>query len=255
MRRQAAQPRVSRRLAAAGLLAAALVACAFAARSRVRGPGGGPDDAAYWVRQAQSPNLRSQWVALARLGESGAPEAYPVLLEKLQASPHAEIRRAAAAALGAFGSSRAVATLLRAARGDRSPVVQLAAVRALGRIGDASALPGLTELCRGKYRWAEQAAEMIGRLDSPEAEDVLLGALGSPDPDIRAGAVRGLGHCGTARARDVLRRLRDTAARSPEGRGPYKPLPGGGDGGPLVTACSDAIEAISARLGTGRRRE
>ncbi|MGH9581172.1 MAG: HEAT repeat domain-containing protein, partial [Terriglobales bacterium] len=123
-------------------------------------------------------------------------------------SPHWETRLLAAGALGESRSARAVKGLVAALR-DKQPHVAEAAVLGLGKIGGLSVVGPLIEMLVDERLWMREAASAaLEKADprwheSPAAQravPLLLGALASEEPDIRAAAEEVLGNIGDHRA-------------------------------------------------------
>jgi hypothetical protein len=112
--------------------------------------------------------------------------------------------------------------------------VAVAAIQALGRVGDKAAIRRLAMLVEGsELELGPDAAQALAFAGSPEAEAVLIAALGSGDEGARFAAVEALGQSGRVPA---LRALRVLSKR-----------PAIGDS--LRTTARLSIERIQHRLG------
>jgi HEAT repeat protein len=153
--------------------------------------------------------------SLQALVEAGADVGIPVLSAALQA-PALEARSLACDVLGLLGDQRGV-FLLASVLDDESWEVRRAATVALGRLSDRDAVPALIEclhdanplvsgaahdalaglgearLSVAVARALEGRPEQLVALQDPRAVSAILGALGSPIPEIRAAACRMLG--------------------------------------------------------------
>ena len=128
--------------------------------------------------------------ALQRLGE---PRALTALLA-LATDPHPYTRAFAARGLGAIKDRAAVPTLLRLASShDRAVAIE--AVRSLGRIGDPEAAPALLALVQAVTGDPQLRLEAVGALAGVHGfgvNDTLLDLLSSPNPSMRAAALRSI---------------------------------------------------------------
>jgi HEAT repeat protein len=95
------------------------------------------------------------------------------------------------------------------------PLYRSRAIYALGRWGEPAAV---ADIVRGLATLDEQgklsAMDALGRLATPEAEQVLAGYAGDASPQVRKLVVQGLARTTGAAARSTLRAI---AERDPEG--------------------------------------
>jgi HEAT repeat protein len=164
-----------------------------------------PRGVAYWGAKAQSGDIRTQCVGITKLSEGGDAAAVPILIEKLK-SKHIVVRSAAANALGRLGDPKSVEPLI-AVLDDKIGMVQLSAMKSLAAIGDERALPRMRAFLEPDDAMGLEAARLIGRLNTPEAETTLIEALKVSDPLIRIGALEGLGLCGTSKSVEAIELL------------------------------------------------
>lgn len=250
-----------RKMMLAGALAAAAAAVcvyAFVGRSREKYAPlvPGPKD---YARKAYHEEVRTQCEAVDRLAETRAPEAMPVLLDRLQNGTD-EVAATSARWLGTYGDRASVQPLAKQLE-TRPTLVKFAVVKALEKIADPEALTALKAQVTEQSGVAADSALAIGRLKDPKtgaipaaAEDALIEYLLSPIPKIRMGAILGLRDGGTARAPEPLRRL---AADPLKGIAPAilaRPVDEGRMATPeiLGSPCAEAIRAIEQRLGRER---
>jgi HEAT repeat protein len=112
-------------------------------------------------------------------------------------------RRAAATALADFpGESDKVVPALVKALGDSDTEVRLNTLAALKAFGEKSkaATPKLKDLIRqdSDPRIRQGSVTLLGILEDQDSVDVLIAALGDPDPAVRLASVRAVGRFGTA---------------------------------------------------------
>ena len=127
------------------------------------------------------------------LGRTGAPQAAPYLMDRLNDfGEDVEVRVAAARALGALRDSRAVPTLL-GLMSENDKKVRQWVVSTLGRIGDARAVEPLIKALDDRdpavRGWAALA---LGRFRDPRIIEPLLKAAKDSDAQVRAHAVLAL---------------------------------------------------------------
>jgi HEAT repeat protein len=116
------------------------------------------------------------------------------------ADPDKGVRARATEALGSIGSERAGQALL-AAVSDPSRAVRTEAIEALGRMGYRPAAPALLALHESQ-RGTEQGDKILSalaRMGAPEARNLFLEVMTSPQPKQRRWAAEGLGRLGDAR--------------------------------------------------------
>lgn len=160
-----------------------------------------------------------RYVAAWALGEIGAAEGIPFLLPALD-DADAEVRRYAVRSLIKFNQA-AVDPLLTFLPGASVQALP-GAIRALGDIGDARALSALLAAASGPAR--QEALAALGKLKDPQAEALLVEALGDGDWRSRMNAAMALGTLGGPVAAKALERtledevpvVREWSARSLE---------------------------------------
>ncbi|MBI2895263.1 MAG: HEAT repeat domain-containing protein [Deltaproteobacteria bacterium] len=159
-------------------------------------------------------NLRRAAVeALARVGGEGAREAVIFAL----ADERPEVQAAAARALGALGGARALESLV-STLGSAEPMVVAAAARALVEIGDQAAVPALRSLVGSASGAVAMAGlEALRGLGDPRVGDrgddeLLIEALGHPDPEVVKQALRSLAKISDPRGAVRLATCLDHAA-------------------------------------------
>lgn len=249
----------TRQIFALALLVVATLTLAFAVRGRRGREVQSMPPERFWTNKADSGDVAAQCVAIRKIGAFTRPEqrsrGLPVLVKKLNHG-HVAARIAAAEMLGRYRDPRAVDPLIRAIQ-DENPQVATNVIGALGEIGDPRALQPLKALLVPRGR-GFAAARAIARLNTPQAEDVLIEALTTTrDPWIIRGALRGLARCGTDKAVKALQAFLDTprqgldpellAALFPDGT----LVPGGGqEPTPRVfrEPCRRVMAVIKARL-------
>ncbi len=126
----------------------------------------------------EDPRVTQRALLIRVLGLIGDPEAAGAVVSFLiHADP--EVRIAAASSLGRVGTTETIPRLI-AAGGDDDWRVRGRVASSLGDLGASEAVPLLTGLLEDPGWWVRQhAARSLARL--PGGEDVLLGALDSPD--------------------------------------------------------------------------
>ena len=108
-----------------------------------------------------------------------------------------------------------LAPALAAGRGARDARTRLLAAEALRAIDEAGALAALASDLRGDQRQAASAAaRLVGALGGPAAERLLAAALSDPRPEVRRGALAGLGEAARRGLSDPAPLL--SLARGPE---------------------------------------
>ncbi len=110
----------------------------------------------------------------------------PALIHALS-DPDVNVRHAAAASLGQMGAPEAVPRLIEALRSE--PWLQYPAIHALGEIGDPRAAPALLELLDDEF-FRAPALEALGRVAGREALPRIAAHLLDPDPTLRNAAIR-----------------------------------------------------------------
>jgi putative membrane-bound dehydrogenase-like protein len=136
--------------------------------------------------------------------------ALPILAERFDAEPDAEVRAAVARTLGTLGYEPALPRLIESLRNGGTPdAVREAALDAVAAIGTPAALQALIDLLGGGKLPAERQPRVIGALGRAKAEDAvprLVELLESPSPDVRAASAEALGRVG--KGEDTLPPLR-----------------------------------------------
>ncbi len=104
------------------------------------------------------------------------------------------VRCAAVRSLGVRAGDEAAAKTVRAATSSEEPALRGAAYRALGRLRGADALPALQFAVENETDLGAKAGalEGLGLLGGPAVVPILGRGVQSPDPRLRAAAVRGL---------------------------------------------------------------
>ena len=134
-------------------------------------------------------------------------------IEKLLTADDDQIKRTAAAALGMLRARESEDALVALLKDDSSPV-RSAAARALGVIGDAKAEPAVEEAFNSAIQkeapeaWEYAAA--LYRLGNHDHIDMVIAALKSNFPDIRADALQALTEFGDSRAAPALTGLAES---------------------------------------------
>ena len=131
---------------------------------------------------------------MQRLGRIRSADPFPVLEAGVK-DPSAEVRRAAAIALGALPPDRAVDALVSRLHDGEESVV-LAALGSLSRLKAPASLGFIVQKVRGSTtpRIKASAAIALSRMESREAQEVLMKLLQDTDDRVRANAVEALGH-------------------------------------------------------------
>lgn len=138
-------------------------------------------------------DIQVRVAAADSLGRSGAPQATPYLISRLNDfGEELEVRTAAARALGGLRDSRAVPALLGLIA-DNDPKLRQWVVSALGRIGDARAVePLIKSLSDGDPSVRGWAALALARFRDPRIIEPLIKATKDPDAQVRMRAVLAL---------------------------------------------------------------
>lgn len=131
----------------------------------------------------------------------GGRQHLPLFVQALERDPE-RMGYAAILAIEVAGPTAAVVPALLRALGIERTAWD--AGRALGLLGPDSRehIPALVQA--GPSRGGTPIYEGLGRIGGPEARKVLIQALESPKSDIRIGAAKGLGRCGTLEDADAL---------------------------------------------------
>ncbi len=125
------------------------------------------------------------------LGRIGDPRAVVPMVSRLQ-DQSSDVRRETARALGQLGDKRAAATLMLALQ-DKSVAVRVQALDALGRLRAEESVAAIAallsatgeslagaDLARGPMQ--DAALRALGRIGTPEAVEILIGALAQEGP-------------------------------------------------------------------------
>jgi hypothetical protein len=159
------------------------------------------------IQKLQSSDGATREEAAKALGELGAPEAVPALIQALTEDENWRVAWRAAEALGQIGDPEAVDTLIQAARRDNNDSVCLASIWALGEIGDPKAVDiaalGLKE-DHPSFRAA--SANALGKIADERAVVPLALAAWDEDGLVRGYAMNALENIGGERAMPVLLR-------------------------------------------------
>jgi HEAT repeat protein len=143
--------------------------------------------------------------AAAALASIGDPAAFRPLLGLL-GHADATVRQAAISALNALGHpdmESSIAPLLT----DADPRVRESAVRIAGYFGYPGCADAMFERCRDEVEAVRRAAlEHVALIDEARALPVLLGAISTETPRVRAGVAIALGGIVQAESRAALRR-------------------------------------------------
>ena len=143
-----------------------------------------------------APARARAWAANV-LGELRAAPAAPALLRGLDDSD-SEVRAKSATALGRLGERSAVGPLLDHLLADPAPFVRARIASALGQFGDAEVTDRLIHALGDPAWWVRvRSVDALARI-GPSAEQPLLVALDSGDPDIRGRAAVTLERLGAA---------------------------------------------------------
>ena len=103
----------------------------------------------------QDPGVR--WESLVLLGKMKSPQALPLMFEKLEKDPEAEVRIKIVAALGQRRGPEITQHLLIALR-DQEPTVKVAALQALDTVGDYAAASAITDTLKDQDETVRMAA-------------------------------------------------------------------------------------------------
>lgn len=169
------------------LLPAILIALSLAALPR---PAAALTDEQYQnlvrsLRESEAFKVRLQ--AAVVLGRAGGPQAVEPLVGALDDSEVA-VRAAAAMALGNLADLRAVAPLVKALD-DEDGFVRGEAQAALGKLAGVNALPYLTaNKDHRSPRVRRSLAELVARVEGPEAAKALVDFVGDEEEPVRSAA-------------------------------------------------------------------
>ncbi len=136
------------------------------------------------------------------LGLIGPPAAEP-LIELFGHTQDLGVRRAACDAVARLGPAAIHPLLRRLERPDVPWYTIRNVLMVLGEIGQAAPLDFRAYLRHEQHQVREEAAAALARIPIPEAEPLLLNALGDPHPAVRARAVAGLGARRTKQIRAI----------------------------------------------------
>jgi HEAT repeat protein len=167
--------------------------------------------------------------AAKSLGKIGDARAVDPLILALQ-DEWRDLRHAAAEALGIIGDPRAVDSLIRTLQQNKDAKVCAGAARSLGKLGDARAAKPLiaalpTHTWHKDFRKA--VIEALVLIGNPAVEPLSI-ALQDEKADIRQGAAEVLGKIGTPEAREALLKENDQwGSMDKERRRPAPKLPSG----------------------------
>jgi aminopeptidase N len=173
-------------------------------------PEGDPNEAGFLLTHSTSAATRLDY-ARALAGEP-AGQAVPILADCLTHDAFYGVRAACASSLGSLTGAASLAALRQAVH-DTDPRVVIAVAKALGSFPEdvePSAAATLTALLQSHVNPLVRAAaaEALGHTHASGAWDTLTQTLASPDATwndvVRAGAARGLGALGDARAIPLL---------------------------------------------------
>ncbi len=156
------------------------------------------------------------WAA-STLGVSYNSQAIPPLLFALQ-DEDASVRGAAAWVLHWFPDPRVVTALIAALR-DADASVREYVVWALGRLGDPRAYEPVRDVLQDRTelpKVRQWAAQTLSGLGDHRAVEVLLKCLTEPTPEVRLGAVLGLGRLHDVRAVPPLIALLQESTEDPK---------------------------------------
>ena len=152
-------------------------------------------DPSPWLRAAAAAGLGAAAIApsAATVPEEGCGRVLEALLQAL-GDPAAEVRKSAAQALAGARTEAATDALLEVALRDGDREVRDAALDGLQRAGACDALPVLLLGALGSAEPAvrAEAVAILGRIGDPTAFTTLVGALQDLDADVRAAAGRGV---------------------------------------------------------------
>ena len=125
-----------------------------------------------------------------------ADAAAPLFQESLRSDPDAEVREAVASMLGSLEAPGTLEALLQAFQKDELRI-QVACAAALNGLGEAGAAARLVPQIAARMESPDgavrrEAAELLSRLNSPQALPALMRALGDSNGDVRLEAVNAL---------------------------------------------------------------
>ncbi len=238
------------------------------------------------IRESEDPSMVR--AALMDLGYQKAPEAFSILLEKIN-DPNPAIQHSAVVSLGRFGRAEAIEELIKP-KTFKSPFsnIRWAAVAAIGRLGDYRVIEHLIKAVEDP-EWIvrtqaatglkEKVQEILARKDvklarilvrmlSLENEEIvtlamdgfrefgwnalpwLHEALKNSSPVIRANAARTLGQLKSAASiSPLLERLEDEDARTRAGAAEALGLIGGKAAlEPLILKIGDNVENVQEKV-------
>ncbi len=146
-------------------------------------------------------------VVIEILGKLRDAAAVDVLIEQLQQRSE-EVRRAAVKALGEIGDLRAVPALISTLKNDRRKRVRADAATSLGLLRAKDAVIPLMQALdptREKKRWVRRsAAEALGLIGDPQAQEALMDALNDKEKVVRVAAMFGLYKLGDTKSLELL---------------------------------------------------
>jgi HEAT repeat protein len=118
------------------------------------------------IRLLSAKDFQARAAAAIALGQLGAMEAVPALLDCVDRGPEDVMRAWAIDALGKIGSRDAVPRLIDVLQGPHESLRQVAAA-ALGAIGDERAIPALRDVARREpWRRRRHYKQMIRRIEA-----------------------------------------------------------------------------------------
>lgn len=133
-------------------------------------------------------------IAISSLCTICDPRATDLFIEVLtHTRDDGEVRARAARALSVVGGPKAIATLT-ASLGDYDLKVRTSVITGLQRIGSPAVDAVVAAMSGGSKEVRRAGAEVLEKIDSPEAASALLKLVNDPDPAIRLSVARGLGN-------------------------------------------------------------
>ncbi len=131
-----------------------------------------PEEQARVIRAANDQDPEVRWEALVFLDKMKSPQALPLMFDKLQRDPEAQVRIKILRLLATRKGPDITAAVV-GALADTEPTVRIAALQALDQIGDYTAAAAITNLLKDQEDSVrEQALRTLNDLQDKKAAEI-----------------------------------------------------------------------------------